>query len=114
MKGSDSLPLPSITGGFRTPTVLNKPFADVAREIGLGIHFTQRGMRRTYNDLMRAAGVNTVVLKSVSGHLTDDMVEHYSSVRGDEQRESIGKVIDLMEEKASRTKRAPSASLAAR
>ena len=32
---------------FRTSTVLNKPFAIVAGEIGLKKKFTQRGLRRT-------------------------------------------------------------------
>ena len=44
---------PSSTGGFRAPTVLNKPFAEVADEMKLGFTFTQRGMRRTFNDLAR-------------------------------------------------------------
>lgn len=52
-----NLLFPSVTGGFRAPTVLNKPFATVSDAIRLGYHFTQRGMRRTFNDLMRAAEV---------------------------------------------------------
>lgn len=51
---------PSINGNFRTPTVLNKPFAHVSEEMGLGYDFTQRGMRRTFNDLARAAKVEAV------------------------------------------------------
>ena len=52
---------PSVTGGFRSPSVLNKPFADIADEIGLGKRFTQCGPRRTFNDLARVAQVNDVV-----------------------------------------------------
>lgn len=91
----DSDPLfPSVTGGFRSPTVLNKPFADVAEALGLPA-FTQRGLRRTYNDLARFAKLDRLIVKSVSGHDTDEMVEHYSSVSPEEQREGIGKVIQL-------------------
>ncbi len=36
---------PAVTGGFRAPSTLNKPFADVAKTIGLGKQFTQRGLR---------------------------------------------------------------------
>ena len=61
---------PSINGTFRKPTMLNKPFAAVSDAIGLGYHFTQRGMRRTFNDLMRAAQVEAIVTRSISGHLT--------------------------------------------
>jgi integrase len=87
---------PSVTGGFRTPTVLNKPFAAVSDAIELGYHFTQRGMRRTFNDLMRAAQVEAIVTRSISGHLTERMQDHYSTVSGSEQRASIAKVIALM------------------
>lgn len=87
---------PSVTGGFRAPTVLNKPFAAVSDAIELGYHFTQRGMRRTFNDLMRAAEVEAIVTRSISGHLTERMQDHYSTVSGSEQRTSIAKVIALM------------------
>ena len=43
---------PSTVGNFRSPTVLNKPFADVAEELDLPAS-SQRGMRRTYNDVGR-------------------------------------------------------------
>lgn len=76
--------------------MLNKPFAAVSDAIGLGYHFTQRGMRRTFNDLMRAAEVEAIVTRSISGHLTERMQDHYSTVSGSEQRTSIAKVIALM------------------
>lgn len=86
---------PSVTGGFRAPSVLNKPFADVSEAIELGKHFTQRGLRRTFNDLARAARVEAIVTRSISGHLTEQMQEHYSTVNPKEQREGIARVIDL-------------------
>jgi hypothetical protein len=33
-----------VNGGFRSQSVLNKPFSDVANETGLGKRFTQRGL----------------------------------------------------------------------
>jgi integrase len=86
---------PSITGGFRAPNVLNKPFAEVTDEMELGYPFTQRGMRRTFNDLARHAKIESIVTRSISGHLTERMQDHYSTVAAEEQRESIAKVIDL-------------------
>jgi hypothetical protein len=53
-------------------------------------------MRRTFNDLMRTAQVEAIVTRSISGHLTERMQDHYSTVSGAEQRASIAKVIDLM------------------
>jgi len=86
---------PSTTGGFRAPTVLNKPFVEVGEEMELGYVFTQRGMRRTFNDLARHAKIESIVTRSISGHLTERMQDHYSTVNAAEQRESIAKVIDL-------------------
>jgi hypothetical protein len=91
---------PSTTGGFRAPNVLNKPFADVIDEIELGYTFTQRGMRRTFNDLARHAKIESIVTRSISGHLTERMQDHYSTVNAAEQREGIAKVIDLFAAKA--------------
>lgn len=94
MQESDLL-FPSVTGKFRSPSVLNDPFADVAEMIGLGKHFTQRGLRRTFQDLARAAQVEGVVTRSISGHATVQMQEHYSTVDGAEKRTALAKVIHL-------------------
>jgi len=53
-------------------------------------------MRRTFNDMCRAAKVESLVTKSISGHLTDRMKDHYSTVSPIEQRESIGRVLRLV------------------
>lgn len=87
---------PNINGGFRAPTVLNKPFAEVSSEIGLGKKFTQKGMRRTFQDLARGAGLREEVQKKICGHITDEMKERYSTVAQGEQREAIGKLLVLM------------------
>ena len=86
---------PAATGGFRSPNVLNKPFAAAVAEMELGYAFTQRGMRRTFNDLARHARVESIVTRSISGHLTERMQDHYSTVASDEQQASVAKVIDL-------------------
>lgn len=98
MKESELL-CSAITGGYRSPSVLNKPFEEVGRAIGLSKRFTQRGLRRTFNDLARAAQVEGVVTKSISGHLTERMRERYSTVAPIEQRASIARVIDFAQAK---------------
>ena len=92
---------PSITGGYRAPTVLNKPFAEVSAEIRLGKRFTQKGMRRTFQDLARGAGLREEVQKRICGHITDEMKERYSTVGQGEQRDAIGKVLVLMTSKSA-------------
>ena len=63
--------------------------------MGLTKRVTPRALRRTFNDLARAAQVQDVVTRSISGHLTEGMQRHYSTVSGDEQRQALAKVIDL-------------------
>jgi hypothetical protein len=92
---SSDLLFPSTVGGFRSPNVLNKPFAAAVETMKLGFPFTQRGMRRTFNDLARHAKIEAIVTRSISGHLTERMQDHYSTVASDEQRASIAKVIQL-------------------
>jgi integrase len=93
-KASELL-FPGEDGSFRSESFLKKAFATVGRLVGLNKKFTPRGMRRTFNDLMRIAKVEAIITKSISGHLTDRMREHYSTVTPDEQRESICNVVQL-------------------
>jgi len=106
-RASDLL-FPAINGAFRSPSVLNKPFEDVSSRMGLGYTFTQRGMRRTFNDLARAAHVGDLVTRSISGHATPRMQAHYSTVGAEEQASGLAKVIDLLQVRAERADQAPS------
>jgi len=99
-KASELL-FPAEDGGFRSVSFLKKAFATAGSLIGLKKSFTPRGMRRTFNDLMRLARVEAVVTKSISGHLTDRMREHYSTVTPDEQRRSIRNVVNLFGDRQS-------------
>ncbi len=53
--------------------------------LGLGVQYvTPHGMRRTFNNLGRQLAPKDV-LKAMSGHATDEMVEHYSHIELDEK-----------------------------
>jgi hypothetical protein len=52
-------------------------------------------MRRTFQDLARAAEVKDVVTRAISGHATEEMQRLYSTVTPQEMAESVGKVISL-------------------
>jgi site-specific recombinase XerC len=94
---------PAVNGKFRSPSVLNKPLAEVATELELGKQVTQRALRRTFNDLARAAQVSDLVTRSISGHLTERMQQHYSTVNAAEQRDALAKVIRLFDPKVPTT-----------
>ena len=95
VRGASDLLFPSETGGFRSRSVLDKPFRDVALAIKLGKRVTPRGMRRTYQDLARAAEMRDLVTRAISGHATEQMQQHYSTVAQTEMREGIAKIISL-------------------
>lgn len=86
---------PSVTGGYRARSALDKPFDEVAKKIGLSFNFTPRGMRRTYQDLARAAGIHDAVTRAISGHATPAMQLHYSTARGGEVKQALSKVAKI-------------------
>jgi hypothetical protein len=94
---ASELLFPAEDGSFRSEAFLKKAFPAVGNMIGLKKKFTPRGMRRTFNDLARVANVEALVTRSISGHLTEQMREHYSTVSPGEQRESIGRVLRLVQ-----------------
>lgn len=58
--------------------------------------FTVHGLRRTMNNLLRQLTDDAVVQRAILGHATERMSEHYSTVRMDEKREAVGRVIQLV------------------
>ena len=94
MAESDLL-FPGEHGGYRSPSCLDKPFRDVARAMKLEKHVTPRAMRRTFQDLARAAEVKELVQRAICGHVTEGMTERYSTVGTEEMRQNLARVIDL-------------------
>jgi len=86
---------PSLSGGYRAPSCLDGPIRQIARSAKIQKALTPRFMRRTFQDLGRAASVHDFVVRAISGHATTSMQEHYSSVSGDEVRTGLAKVIAL-------------------
>jgi hypothetical protein len=86
---------PSEAGGFRSQTLLGKPFEDVCKHLKLKKRVTPKGMRRTFQDLARQVGVAGLVQRSICGHLTEEMTERYSSVGQTEVEAALGKVISF-------------------
>jgi integrase len=62
----------------------------------VALRLTSHGLRRTVTDLLRQAGVDPVVAKSLVGHTTDRMREHYSFVRPAEVRDAADRVAGLV------------------
>lgn len=86
---------PGRDGTFLNADVLINPFRRVAGALKLTKRVTPRAMRRTFQDFARAVEIRDVVIRSVSGHLTQAMQEHYSTPAEVEQRSGLARVIDL-------------------
>ncbi len=92
---ASELLFPAEDGNFRSRSALKKPFLAVSTAIGLTKHVSPKAMRRTFQDLARAAQVKDIVTRAISGHATETMQHHYSTVGVEEKQAAIAKVIEL-------------------
>jgi integrase len=92
----DGWVFPSETGTLRTPGGLSKAWRACLKEARIAERFTVHGLRRTFNDLSRRAGVDAVITKSLTGHVTEKMRELYSTVGLDEKRAAVANVHRLV------------------
>jgi integrase len=87
---------PSEVGTLRTPGGLWKAWRICKTEAGIQGRFTVHGLRRTFNDLTRRAGVDGIVIRSLTGHVTEKMRGHYSTVALEEKRRAVAGVVALI------------------
>jgi integrase len=94
---------PARTGSFHSRSALDKPFRAVSAALAksveqggieLGYRVTPKGCAER-SRTWRAANIRDVVTRAVSGHATEAMQRHYSTVNADEVRDGIAKVIEL-------------------
>jgi integrase len=60
------------------------------------LKLTPKCMRRTFNDLARQARVHDIVLRSISGHLTETMQERYSTAASTAARTKAAVAFDRL------------------
>jgi len=94
---------PSSTGTLRASSSVQKAWRVCCEAAGITGRFTPHGLRRTFNDLARRAGVDAVVTKSLTGHVTERMREHYSTVGLDEKRAAVAGVGRLITGRSERS-----------
>jgi hypothetical protein len=93
--GAQRAPLP-LRGG-RLPSQLGAREAVPRDRQSDGAHEADlaQGHATLLQDAMREAQVANVVVRSISGHLTEQMQQRYSTARGHEQESAIARIIDL-------------------
>lgn len=82
-------------GGFRSRSCLDEMFKDIGERMKLGYRISPRAMRRTFDDLARAAKVKDLVARAIGGWRTREMQDHYATVGSDEVRGALAAVIDI-------------------
>lgn len=88
-------PLRAHDTGFMHHSALDGPVKAICAAAGIKKHITPRFMRRTYQDLCEAAGVSDRVKLAMSGHATEEMAAHYSTVADTEGRAALIKMSDI-------------------
>ena len=74
---------------YRVPSSIRKALDKVCKEAGIKKRITPHSMRRTFNNLQRQAGVNSIALRALTGHSSEKMTEHYSNVNIEEKRKVL-------------------------
>ncbi len=87
---------PANNGELRTANSLDVAFAKCKEAAGITKRFTVHGLRYTFTDLVRRANVDAVVRRALTGHVTEEMQRHYSTVGLDEKRAAIAGVLRLV------------------
>jgi integrase len=87
---------PSAEGTLRTPNSLDRAWAKCLKHAKITKRFTVHGLRYTFTDLVRRANVDAVVRRALTGHVTEEMQRHYSTVGLDEKRAAVAGVLRLV------------------
>lgn len=88
----------SRTGKLRAPNSLIKAIEMSEEEAQVKTHVTPHQMRYAFSDLLRHAQIDKVTRKAMIGHVSDEMQEHYSTVRLDEKRDAMQAVAEKLKE----------------
>lgn len=87
---------PTKVGTLRAPSSVDKAWKKALVTAKIERRFTLHGLRYTFTDLVRRANVDAVVRRALTGHVTEEMQRHYSTVGMDEKRAAVAGVIRLV------------------
>jgi len=83
---------PSRVGTLMQPSSIRKPLAAAAATAGLDARPSAHWFRYTFNRLLRQTAEG-IVQRSMTGHVTEAMADHYDHVALDEKRSALGGVV---------------------
>lgn len=91
----DGWVFPSKVGTLLFARSLRKPLHNALEATKLDCRFTVHGFRRTFNNLVRQVASGEVV-RSMTGHVTERMTEHYSHIGTEEKRKAVTSALRLV------------------
>ena len=87
---------PTERGTLHKGTPLGKVLQQAVDRAGLKLRLTPHGLRRTFNDLARRVA-SSMVVRAITGHVTETMTEHYSVIDAGEKKAVQDAVVALVE-----------------
>lgn len=101
--GLDSgLVFPSDVGSHRVANSLRKPLELLRERLALDVHLSPQVLRRTYNTLLVAAGIDRIVLRAMMGHTTEAMTGRYAGIGYDLKDQAASTLEQLVGKEAHR------------
>lgn len=83
---------PAAHGGYRHCSSLRKPLNALRDHLDFPGRVTPQVLRRSYNTIMREAGVDQITLQEIMGHTTEAMTHRYSYVAIEKKIEAVKSV----------------------
>ncbi len=78
------------------PASLRKPLRKALAATDVKRHMSAHRFRHTLNNLLRQLS-SGMVARSITGHTTEEMTEHYSHVGIEERRAAVAGVVSLIQ-----------------
>ena len=94
---ASGLMFPSLRGTPLGSGRISDALVRARRDAGISTRFTSHGFRRTLTDLLRNAQVDPVVAAGLTGHETERMRRHYSTVRVADAVDAGDRVMRLLQ-----------------
>lgn len=89
----EDIVFPSDCGTRRSAAAIHAPMRQAAKAAGIeGIKVGPQVLRRTFTTLLGNVGVRREMIKSVTGHATDAMHDHYTEIRPEDQRVAVARM----------------------
>lgn len=81
-------------GGLLRPGAIRAPLRRALKRAAITKRVTVHGLRRTFNNLSRQVA-GAIVTRAITGHVTEEMTEHYSHVDRAEKLHAANQVVAL-------------------